>query len=80
MLTLTPHALLAQDTIAGSEGSIRILTIGIVVVLVVFALRTVGRALEPIVELARSFVAASMAVLLMLAALVLAVVVAVGYV
>jgi hypothetical protein len=52
----------------------------IVVMLVVLVLRTVGRALAPIVELARTFVAASLAAALTLAALVLVVVIAVSYV
>jgi len=72
--------LLAQDPVAGGAGALRALTLIIIIVLVLLALRSVGRALEPIIALARTFVAASLAAVLMLAALVLVVVVTVGYV
>jgi hypothetical protein len=92
MHTISPHAwiarppqpvsavLLAQEPLAGSDRAARTLTMIIVVMLVVLVLRTVGRALAPIVELARTFVAASLAAALTLAALVLVVVIAVSYV
>lgn len=70
--------LLTQGPPAGSDRAVRVLILAIVVVLVVLALRTVGRAVAPILQLAQSFVAVSLAAVLMLAALVLVVVVAVG--
>lgn len=69
----------APEPLADGDRTIRVLTLLIVVVLVAFAVRTVGQALAPVIELARTFMAASIATVLMLAALVVAVVVAVGY-
>jgi hypothetical protein len=70
---------LSQEPIGGGDRAVRTLTMIIIVVLVVLTLQTVGRALAPIVELARIFVAASLAAVLILAALVLVVVVAIDY-
>lgn len=72
--------LLVQAPVTGGAGALRALTLVIVIVLVLLALRSVGRALEPIIELARTFAAASLAAVLLLAALVLVVVVTIGYV
>lgn len=69
----------APEPLAGGDRTIRVLTLLIVAILVVFAVRSVGQAVAPVIELARTFIAASIATLLVLAALVVAVVVAVGY-
>ncbi|MPZ25598.1 MAG: hypothetical protein GEV12_03920 [Micromonosporaceae bacterium] len=69
----------APEPLADGDRALQLLTLLIVAVLVALAVRTVGQAVAPVIELARSFVATSIATLLILAALVVAFVVAVGY-
>lgn len=70
----------APEPLAGGDRAIRVLTLLLVAVLVAFAVRAVGQAMAPVIELARTFMAASIATVLLLAALVLVVAVAFSHV
>lgn len=90
MDTLVPPALLAYpagtaaadpgsvEALAISDGATRALLLVLVVILVALALRAVARTLAPIADLVRTFVSASLAAVLVLVALLLVAVVAVG--